>query len=84
MRQRARLLAALWPLLAHAAAAPAVTAAPAPTSAARASAEAATAAQRRMAVGLAVAHVRAEYRRFPQMALPGVDFDHPQVLAAGV
>ena len=43
--------------------------------------EPATAAQRRMAVGLAVSHVRAEYRKFPQMALPGVDFDHPQVLA---
>jgi len=72
--QWAWLLAALWPLLAHAAA-PAAAAAP------RTGADPATAAQRRMAVGLAVAHVRAEYRRFPQMALPGVDFDHPQVLA---
>ena len=36
--------------------------------------------QRKMAVGLAVAHVRAESRRFPQTALPGIDFDHPQVV----
>ena len=38
-------------------------------------------AQRKMAAGLAVAHLRAEYRKFPQAALPGLDFDHPQVLA---
>jgi hypothetical protein len=43
--------------------------------------EPATAAQRQTAVGLAVTHVGAEFRRFPQVALPGVDFDHPQVLA---
>jgi hypothetical protein len=38
-------------------------------------------AQRKMAVGLAVAHLRAEIRKYPQAALPGLDFDHPQVLA---
>lgn len=43
--------------------------------------EPATAEQRKMAVGMAVAHLRAEYRKFPQAALPGLDFDHPQVLA---
>ena len=36
--------------------------------------------QRRMATGLAVAHVRAQSRKFPQATLPGVDFDHPQVV----
>ena len=43
-------------------------------------ADTASASQRKMAVGLAVAHVRAEYRKFPQSALPGLDFDHPQVI----
>lgn len=43
--------------------------------------EVTTAAQRKMAVGLAVAHLRAEMRKFPQSALPGIDYDHPQVLA---
>jgi hypothetical protein len=37
--------------------------------------------QRKMAVGLAVAHLRAEVRKYPQTGLPGLDFDHPQVLA---
>ena len=44
-------------------------------------ADPASLSQRKMAVGLAVAHVRAEFRKFPQSALPGLDFDHPQVIA---
>ena len=38
-------------------------------------------AQRQTLVDLAVAHVRAEFRKYPQAALPGLDFDNPQVLA---
>ena len=38
-------------------------------------------AQRKTLVDLAVAHVRAEFRKYPQAALPGLDFDNPQVLA---
>ena len=42
-------------------------------------ADAASVSQRKMAVGLAVAHVRAEFRKFPQAALPGIDLNHPAV-----
>ncbi len=35
----------------------------------------------RTLVSLAVAHVRAEIQQYPQAALPGLDLEHPQVLA---
>ena len=44
-------------------------------------AEPASAAQRKLAAGLAVAHLRAEYRRYPQLALPHIDYNHPQLIA---
>ena len=37
-------------------------------------------AQHKMVVDSAVAHVRAQFQRYPQAVLPGLDFDHPQVL----
>jgi len=39
------------------------------------------ATQRTTLVDLAVAHVHAEFQKYPQAVLPGLDFEHPQVLA---
>lgn len=36
---------------------------------------------RQQAIDLAAARIRAEARKYPQSALPGVDFDHPLVVA---
>lgn len=36
---------------------------------------------RKTLVNLAVAHLRAEIQKYPQAALPGLDLEHPQVLA---
>ena len=37
-------------------------------------------AQHKTVLDLAVAHVRAEFQRYPQAVLPGLDFEHPQIL----
>ena len=36
---------------------------------------------RQPTIELAVAHIRADFEKHPQDALPGVDFDHPLVVA---
>jgi len=36
---------------------------------------------RQPTIELAVAHIRAEFEKHPQAALPGVDFEHPLVVA---